>query len=172
VSCESNHAGISFCSIIESWPNRSRRRVPISRSQREFACGLRTGVAFVTWHRKGFRFFWRWKSEGGRRPIPVELQHHPGPDPTRTRRWNAPPRGWRCLVLGLRWFNFQAAWCTLDLGCGVRAPIGYALVQPAPGSRECLVDLFQLSSLIADRHLSSLDARFLILLWPTNATVI
>jgi len=30
---------------------------------------------FVTWHRKGFRLFWRWKSEGGRRPIPVELQH-------------------------------------------------------------------------------------------------
>src|SRR5215469_16651086 len=30
---------------------------------------------FVTWHRKGFRLFWRWKSEAGRRPIPVELQH-------------------------------------------------------------------------------------------------
>jgi putative transposase len=29
---------------------------------------------FVTWHRKGFRLFWRWKSEAGRRPIPVELQ--------------------------------------------------------------------------------------------------
>ena len=30
---------------------------------------------FVAWHRKGFRLFWRWKSEAGRRPIPVELQH-------------------------------------------------------------------------------------------------
>jgi putative transposase len=30
---------------------------------------------FITWHRKGFRFFWRWKSEAGRRPIPLELQH-------------------------------------------------------------------------------------------------
>src|SRR5208282_3931317 len=29
----------------------------------------------VTWHRKGFRLFWRWKSEAGRRPIPVALQH-------------------------------------------------------------------------------------------------
>ena len=29
----------------------------------------------IAWHRKGFRFFWRWKSEAGRRPIPVELQH-------------------------------------------------------------------------------------------------
>src|SRR5512136_2463119 len=29
---------------------------------------------FVTWHRKGFRLFWRWRSEAGRRPIPAELQ--------------------------------------------------------------------------------------------------
>ena len=29
---------------------------------------------FVTWHRKGFRLFWRWKSEAGRRPIPAALQ--------------------------------------------------------------------------------------------------
>src|SRR5215469_18970795 len=29
---------------------------------------------FVVWHRKGFRLFWRWKSEAGRRPIPAELQ--------------------------------------------------------------------------------------------------
>lgn len=29
---------------------------------------------FVTWHRKGFRLFWRWKSEAGRRPRPAELQ--------------------------------------------------------------------------------------------------
>ena len=28
----------------------------------------------IAWHRKGFRLFWRWKSEAGRRPIPVELQ--------------------------------------------------------------------------------------------------
>jgi transposase InsO family protein len=30
---------------------------------------------FIAWHRKGFRIFWRWKSEAGRRPIPLELQH-------------------------------------------------------------------------------------------------
>jgi putative transposase len=30
---------------------------------------------FITWHRKGFRLFWRWQSEGGRPPIPGELQH-------------------------------------------------------------------------------------------------
>jgi putative transposase len=30
---------------------------------------------FITWQRKGFRLFWRWKSEAGRRPIPLELQH-------------------------------------------------------------------------------------------------
>ncbi len=29
---------------------------------------------FITWHRKGFRLFWRWKSEAGRRPILDELQ--------------------------------------------------------------------------------------------------
>ena len=29
---------------------------------------------FITWHRKGFRLFWRSKSDGGRRPIPAELQ--------------------------------------------------------------------------------------------------
>ena len=29
---------------------------------------------FIAWHRKGFRFFWRWKSQAGRRPIPAELQ--------------------------------------------------------------------------------------------------
>jgi len=28
----------------------------------------------IAWHRKGFRLFWRWKSESGRRPIPSELQ--------------------------------------------------------------------------------------------------
>jgi putative transposase len=28
----------------------------------------------VAWHRKGLRLFWRWKSQAGRRPIPVELQ--------------------------------------------------------------------------------------------------
>jgi len=28
----------------------------------------------IAWHRKGFGLFWHWKSEAGRRPIPVELQ--------------------------------------------------------------------------------------------------
>ena len=31
--------------------------------------------SLITWHRKGFRLFWRWKSEAGRRPIPLELQY-------------------------------------------------------------------------------------------------
>ena len=30
---------------------------------------------FVAWHRKGFRLFWRWKSQPGRRLIPLDLQH-------------------------------------------------------------------------------------------------
>src|SRR5215813_2120457 len=29
---------------------------------------------FLRWHRKGFRLFWRWKSQSGRPPIPPELQ--------------------------------------------------------------------------------------------------
>ena len=29
----------------------------------------------IAWHRKGFRLFWRWKSEAGRRPIPAEFRH-------------------------------------------------------------------------------------------------
>jgi hypothetical protein len=29
----------------------------------------------ITWHRKGFRLFWRWKSEAGRPSIPAALQH-------------------------------------------------------------------------------------------------
>jgi hypothetical protein len=28
----------------------------------------------IAWHRKGFHLFWRWKSEAGRWPIPLELQ--------------------------------------------------------------------------------------------------
>jgi len=34
-----------------------------------------TPKTFVAWHRKGFRLFWRWRSESGRRPIPGDLQH-------------------------------------------------------------------------------------------------
>ena len=30
---------------------------------------------FVGWHRRGFRLFWRWRSEAGRRPVPAELRH-------------------------------------------------------------------------------------------------
>src|SRR5208283_1324954 len=29
---------------------------------------------FTAWHRRGFRLFWRWKSQSGRRPIPGDLQ--------------------------------------------------------------------------------------------------
>jgi putative transposase len=29
---------------------------------------------FIRWHRQGFRLFWRWKSQPGRPPIPLELQ--------------------------------------------------------------------------------------------------
>jgi hypothetical protein len=48
--------------------------------------------------------------------VPALLLEGPRGEPPMTalavdgqRRWNAPPRGWRCLVLGLRWCNFQAA---------------------------------------------------------------
>src|SRR6202035_1492380 len=36
------------------------------------SCGPRP---WLLWHRKGFRLFWCWKSEVGRQPIPLELQH-------------------------------------------------------------------------------------------------
>ncbi len=29
----------------------------------------------VAWHRNGFRLFWRWQSQSGRRPIPSDLRH-------------------------------------------------------------------------------------------------
>jgi hypothetical protein len=50
--------------------------VPISRwfNWRDALIVVRPGT-LVTWHRKGFRLFWRWKSEAGRGPIPVALQH-------------------------------------------------------------------------------------------------
>jgi putative transposase len=31
-------------------------------------------ATFTTWHRQGFRLFWRWKSQPGRPPVPPELQ--------------------------------------------------------------------------------------------------
>src|SRR2546427_692905 len=31
-------------------------------------------ATFLRWHRQGFRLFWRWKSQSGRPPIPVDLQ--------------------------------------------------------------------------------------------------
>ena len=33
-----------------------------------------TPKTFVGWHRAGFRLFWRWKSQPGRPPIPIELR--------------------------------------------------------------------------------------------------
>ena len=34
-----------------------------------------TPRTFIGWHRQGFRFYWRRKSQAGRPPIPLELQH-------------------------------------------------------------------------------------------------
>jgi putative transposase len=31
-------------------------------------------ATFTSWHRQGFRLFWRWKSQPGRPPVPPELQ--------------------------------------------------------------------------------------------------
>lgn len=31
-------------------------------------------ATFLPWHRQGFRLFWRWKSQPGRPPTPVDLQ--------------------------------------------------------------------------------------------------
>ena len=33
-----------------------------------------TPKTFIGWHRAGFRLFWRWKSQPGRPPIPMELR--------------------------------------------------------------------------------------------------
>ena len=29
---------------------------------------------FIRWHRKGFKLYWRWKSRGGRPPLPKEIR--------------------------------------------------------------------------------------------------
>ena len=29
---------------------------------------------FLRWHRKGFKWYWRWKSRGGRPPLPKEIR--------------------------------------------------------------------------------------------------
>jgi hypothetical protein len=31
-----------------------------------------TAATFVRWHRKSFKLYWRWKSRGGRPPLPKE----------------------------------------------------------------------------------------------------
>ena len=33
-----------------------------------------TPKTFIGWHRQVFRLFWRWKSQPGRPPIPIELR--------------------------------------------------------------------------------------------------
>src|SRR5580704_16105698 len=33
-----------------------------------------TPAAFIRWHRKGFKLYWRWKSRGGRPPLPHEIR--------------------------------------------------------------------------------------------------
>jgi transposase InsO family protein len=31
-------------------------------------------ATFIRWHRKGFKLYWRWKSRGGRPPLPTEIR--------------------------------------------------------------------------------------------------
>ena len=33
-----------------------------------------TAETFIRWHRKGFQFYWRWKSRGGRPALPKEIR--------------------------------------------------------------------------------------------------
>jgi putative transposase len=33
-----------------------------------------TTETFIRWHRKGFQFYWRWKSRGGRPALPKEVR--------------------------------------------------------------------------------------------------
>ena len=33
-----------------------------------------TPATFVRWHRKSFKLYWRWKSRGGRPPLPKEIR--------------------------------------------------------------------------------------------------
>src|ERR1039458_6664359 len=33
-----------------------------------------TPATFVRWHRKGFKLYWRWKSRGGRPPLPKDIR--------------------------------------------------------------------------------------------------
>lgn len=33
-----------------------------------------TTETFIRWHRKGFQFYWRWKSRGGRPALPKEIR--------------------------------------------------------------------------------------------------
>jgi putative transposase len=33
-----------------------------------------TPATFIRWHRKGFKLYWRWKSRGGRPPLPHEIR--------------------------------------------------------------------------------------------------
>ena len=33
-----------------------------------------TPASFVRWHRKAFKRYWRWKSRGGRPPLPKDIQ--------------------------------------------------------------------------------------------------
>ena len=38
------------------------------------ALAIVTPVTFVRWHRKSFKPYWRWKSRGGRPPLPKEIR--------------------------------------------------------------------------------------------------
>jgi len=38
------------------------------------ALAIVTPATFVRWHRKGFKLYWRWKSRGGRPPLPTEIR--------------------------------------------------------------------------------------------------
>jgi len=38
------------------------------------ALAIVTPATFVRWHRKSFKLYWRWKSRGGRPPLPKEIR--------------------------------------------------------------------------------------------------
>ena len=38
------------------------------------ALAIVTPATFVRWHRKSFKLYWRWKSRGGRPPLPKDIR--------------------------------------------------------------------------------------------------
>ena len=56
----------------------------------------------IAWHRAGFRLFWRWRSRGGRPPVPSEVRHLVRRMATDNPGWGAPRIHGELLKLGFR----------------------------------------------------------------------